>query len=69
MASVSILFLQLVLSFSIFIFVATWYVAPKIQTKDTAPLQFARSKREPIAQELRVIGGSINNCVVQGVFE
>jgi hypothetical protein len=69
MTSLSILILQLVLSFSMFIFLATWYVIPKIQTKDTEDLPFARSKLEPITRELRVIGGPINNCVVQGTFE
>lgn len=64
-----LLILQLVLSFSKFIFVTKRCVAPKIQTKNKEPLPFARFKLESIAQELKVVGEPINDRVAQGVFE
>lgn len=65
----SILILQLILSFSVFIFVATRYVTPKVRAKDTMVIPFARSELEPMTREFRLIHDPINNCVVQGAFE
>ncbi len=69
MVTLSIFSALLVLSFSVFVFVATWYVTPMVQVTDISNSPLARPVLKPFTWESGLIRYPENNYAIRGVFE
>ena len=69
MVALSILIVQLVLSFSIFVFIATWYVTPKMRERDISNAMFERPETEPLNRGHRFMPDLENSYAIRGIFE
>lgn len=69
MAGLSILVVLLVLSFSTFAFIATWYVTPKMRERDISNAMFERPETEPLNRGLRFMPDLENSYAIRGIFE